>query len=177
MHGKTILVLGGGIGGVVAATHLRRLLPREHRVILIERESRHVFSPSFLWVMVGQRSADQISRPMAALAKRGIELIQGTIEHIDPATRAVRVNGNKIIGDYVIVALGADLAPQAIPGLAEAGHDFYTLEGAESLREARLKVSSGRIAVLVSAMPLQMSWRAERSRYAVGVRLPQTRGS
>lgn len=45
VHGKTILVLGGGIGGVVAATHLRRLLPHEHRVILIEREFRHVFSP------------------------------------------------------------------------------------------------------------------------------------
>ena len=57
VHGKTILVLGGGIGGVVAATVLRRPLPREHRVILIERESRHVFSPSFLWVMVEQRSA------------------------------------------------------------------------------------------------------------------------
>ena len=155
VHGKTILVLGGGIGGVVAATRLRRLLPREHRVILIERESRHVFSPSFLWVMVGQRSADRISRPMAALAKRGIELIQGTIEQIDPATRAVRVNGKEIIGDYVIIALGADLAPQAIPGLAEAGHNFYTLDGAESLRDARLKLNSGRIVVLVSAMPFK----------------------
>ena len=56
-RGKTVLVLGGGIGGVVAATRLRQLLGGEHRVILIERESRHVFSPSFLWVMVEQRSA------------------------------------------------------------------------------------------------------------------------
>ena len=154
-HGKTVLVLGGGIGGVVAATRLRQLLGGEHRVILIERESLHVFSPSFLWVMVGQRDADRISRPMAALAKRGIELIQGAIEQFDPATRSVRIGGNEIIGDYVIVALGADLAPQAIPGLAVAGHNFYTLEGAESLRVSRLKVASGRIVVLVSAMPFK----------------------
>ena len=104
VHGKTILVLGGGIGGVVAATHLRRLLPREHRVILIERESRHVFSPSFLWVMVGQRSADRISCPMAALAKRGIELIRGTIEHFDPAAQLVRVDGNEITREVRDVA-------------------------------------------------------------------------
>ena len=48
VHGEPILVLGGGIGGIVAATVLRRLIPRDHRVILIERGSRLVFSPSFL---------------------------------------------------------------------------------------------------------------------------------
>ncbi|MGH9578722.1 MAG: NAD(P)-binding protein, partial [Terriglobales bacterium] len=81
-QGKTVLVLGGGIGGTVAATRLRRMLPREHRVVLVERQPQYVFSPSFLWMMIGQRGADQISRPMRALAKHGIELIQGTIERI-----------------------------------------------------------------------------------------------
>ena len=57
VHGEPILVLGGGFGGIVAATVLRRLIPRDHRVILIEQGSRLVFSPSFLWVMVEQRSA------------------------------------------------------------------------------------------------------------------------
>lgn len=154
-QGKTVLVLGGGIGGTVAATRLRRTLPREHRVVLVERESQHVFSPSFLWVMIGQRRADQISRPIAAVAKRGIEWIHGTIERIDPAAHAVRVNGKELSGHYLVIALGADLAPETIPGLAQAGHDFYGLSGAQSLRDARLKVQSGRIAVLVSAMPFK----------------------
>ena len=154
-HGKTVLILGGGIGGTVAATRLRQMLPREHRVVLIERESQHVFAPSFLWVMIGQRSADQISRPIAALAKRGIELIQGTIERIDPPTRTIRVDGKELSGDYVVIALGADLAPETIPGLAPAGHNFYALSGAASLRDARLSVRSGRIVVLVSAMPFK----------------------
>ena len=154
-HGKTVLVLGGGIGGTVAATRLRQRLSGEHRIILIDRESRHIFAPSFLWVMVGQRDAERISRPMAALAKHGIELVHGAIEHIDPAKRTVRVAGKEFVGDYLVIALGADLAPETIPGLSEAGHNFYTLSGAESLRDARLKVSSGRIVVLVSAMPFK----------------------
>lgn len=154
-QGKTVLVLGGGIGGIVAATRLRQMLPREHRVVLVERESRHVFSPSFLWMMIGRRSAEQISRPVAALAKRGIELIQGTVERIDPAARSIRVDGKELSGDYVVIALGADLAPETIPGLAQAGHNFYTLEGAASLRDAMLKVQSGRIVVMVSAMPFK----------------------
>ena len=154
-QGKTVLILGGGIGGAVAARMLRKMLPDEHRVVLIERESKHVFSPSFLWLMVGLRKADQISRPMAALRKRGIDVVQGVIERIDPVNRAVRVDGKELAGDYLVVAFGADLAPEAIPGLAQAGHNFYTLGGAESLRDARLGLRSGRLIVLVSAVPFK----------------------
>ena len=32
---KTILILGGGIGGIVTASLLRKQLPREHRIILV----------------------------------------------------------------------------------------------------------------------------------------------
>jgi sulfide:quinone oxidoreductase len=121
----------------------------------VERELAHVFAPSFLWLMVGRRSARQIARPMTALVKRGIELVQGTIERIDPVNRAVRVDGRELTGDYLVIALGADLAPEAIPGLEQAGHNFYSLRGAESLRDARLGVRNGRIAVLVCAMPFK----------------------
>ena len=150
---KTILVLGGGIGGVIAATRLRQQLAPEHRVVLVEKETDHVFSPSLLWLMLGHRRAGQISRPIAALTKRGIELVRGLVERIDPATRTVHVNGADITCDHMIVALGAELAPELIPGLAQAGHDFYTLAGAQSLCSALPKLSKGRLSVLVAAMP------------------------
>ena len=152
---KTVLILGGGFGGIVAACRLRQALPREHRVILVERETTHVFAPSLLWLMIGERKAAAISRPIAALARRGIEVIRGNIERIDPARRAVSINGRELAGDYLIVALGAELAPELVPGLATAGHNFYTLAGAESLRDARLTLGKGRIVVLVSAMPFK----------------------
>ena len=59
--GKTVLILGGGFGGIVAASRLRRTLPREHRVILVEREADHVFAPSLLWLMIGERTPSAIS--------------------------------------------------------------------------------------------------------------------
>ncbi|MDP2240980.1 MAG: FAD/NAD(P)-binding oxidoreductase [Burkholderiales bacterium] len=153
--GKTVLILGGGVGGVVAATRLRRLLAPEHRVVLVEKEADHVFAPSFLWLMIGERNAAQISRPLAALARRGIELIRGRIERIDPAMRTIRVNGTDITGDHLIIALGADLAPELVPGLAEGGHNFYSLAGAESLCAALARLKQGRIVVLVAAMPFK----------------------
>jgi len=51
------------------------------------------------------------------------------------------------------VALGAELAPDAIPGLAEASHTFYTFEGASRLHNALASFSGGRIVVVVAAMP------------------------
>ena len=153
--GKTILVLGGGIGGVVVASRLRRMLPREHRVILIEREADYVFAPSFLWLMTGLRTAKKISRPLSTLSKRGIEVVRGEIENIDPDRRAVSVNGEERVGDYLVIALGAELAPDIISGLSKSGHNLYTLHGAQDLRDARRKFKHGRLVVLVSAMPFK----------------------
>jgi sulfide:quinone oxidoreductase len=89
--GKTVLILGGGFGGIVAASRLRRQLSGEHRVILVEREAAHVFAPSLLWLMIGERTPDAISRPISALAKRGIEVVRGDIGKIAPERRAVSI--------------------------------------------------------------------------------------
>ncbi|MBM3732407.1 MAG: NAD(P)/FAD-dependent oxidoreductase [Acidimicrobiia bacterium] len=156
MTGRTVMVLGGGIAGVVvAATRLRQLLPPEHRIVLIERNSRHVFSPSLLWLMVGERRSRQISRSLSGLKRSGVTVVHGTVDSIFPENRAVRVDGRDLVADYLIVALGAELAPEAIPGLGVAGHNFYTLEGAKRLRDARLDVCQGRVVVLIGALPFK----------------------
>lgn len=153
--GKTIVVLGAGIGGIVAATRLRKRLPPEYRVVLVERESEYVFPPSLLWLMSGGRKREQISRPLSRLSRRGLELIQGNITRIDPQRLAVQVDGKALTGDYLLIALGAELAPQTVPGLPEAGHNLYTLAGAEALRDARLALRKGRIVVLVASIPFK----------------------
>jgi sulfide:quinone oxidoreductase len=153
--GKTVMVLGGGIGGVVAASRLRRRLPREHRVILVEREADHLFQPSLLWLMLGRRRPGDITRPIERLKRRGLELWRGTVEGIDPARRAVAIAGREHRADYIVIALGAELAPETVPGLVESGHNLYTLAGATAVRDALAEFRRGRIAVLISAMPFK----------------------
>ncbi|MBI5282951.1 MAG: NAD(P)/FAD-dependent oxidoreductase [Candidatus Solibacter usitatus] len=152
MQAKTIVVLGGGVGGMVAANELRRRLPPEHRVVLVERNAQHAFAPSFLWVMTGDRQPEQIRRPLAGLLRRGVEVVQGEVTGIDTAQRRVRTSGAEIGYDQLVVTLGAELAPDAIPGLAGA-HTFYTYEGAARLRDELRAFTGGRIAVVVAAMP------------------------
>lgn len=148
---QTILILGGGVGGLVTAVELRKKLPKQHRIVLVDRERDHLFAPSLLWLMTGLRKAEKISRPLDRLRKKGIEIVHGEIESIEPAMRRIVVNGNSLEGDFIVISLGADLAPDAIPGLAEAGHSFYTLEGAAGLRDAIKDFRSGRIVVLTAA--------------------------
>ena len=152
---RTVLILGAGIGGIALATRLRRLLPRAHRIALVDQEAAHVFAPSLLWLMTGDRTADQISRPLSALAGRGIEVVRGTVERIDPQAKAAWVGGQEFRAEHLVIALGAALAPERVPGLAEAGHNLYSLAGAEALRDARLAVDRGRIVVLIAAMPFK----------------------
>lgn len=156
--GKTAVVLGGGVGGVVAAATLRKQLPAPHRVVLVDREPDHLFAPSLLWVMVGRRTAGQITRPLERLTRKGIEVIHGEIARIDPASRRVRVElplseGGMVDveGDHLVVSLGAELAPETIPGLTEAGYDFYTLAGAERLHASLDGFTGGRIVVLTAS--------------------------
>lgn len=164
-NAKTVVVLGGGVGGVVAATTLRKKLPKQHRVIIVDRERDHLFAPSLLWLMTGDRTVRQISRPLDRLAKKGIEVVCGDIRRIDPETRRIQIAeltddavaqplvdpGGDLEADYLLVSLGVTLAPETIPGLADAGHSFYTLAGAESLRDALQDFTGGRIVVLTAS--------------------------
>ncbi|MEW5941511.1 MAG: FAD/NAD(P)-binding oxidoreductase [Chloroflexota bacterium] len=153
MTQKTVLILGGGIGGLVAANELRRLLPSEHRVLLVEKNSQHAFPPSFLWLMTGDRQPSQITRDARRLLRPGVELILAEAQAIDLPNRRVQTNAQPLDYDYLVVALGAELAFGAIPGLAEGAQTYYTFDGAVELRDALRNFAGGKVAVVVSAAP------------------------
>src|SRR5262245_7001196 len=136
MANQLVLVLGCGIGGVVAAREARRLLPDSYRVTVIDREADASFPPSYLWVMTGARRAESIKRQRAKLSRKGIEFVQADVKQIDLASHYVRADSREFHYDYLILALGAETSLDTRPGLAEAAHSFYTLEGAERLAAA-----------------------------------------
>lgn len=145
---ERVLVLGGGVGGVVAARTLRSELSDDHEVVLFERSRYHLFQPSLLWMLTGERDPAEIRRPVDRLEEAGIEVRRAEIEEIDPGTRTVRAGGESLDGDAVVVALGADLRPDLVPGLEKAGHDLYSVRGVEAFAEALAGFGGGRIAVV-----------------------------
>ncbi|HZD23173.1 MAG TPA: hypothetical protein VE569_07200 [Acidimicrobiia bacterium] len=81
---KTVVVLGGGVGGVVAATNLRKALPRPHGLLLVDRERRRVIAPSLLWLITCERTARHITRSLDRLFRKGMEVVCGDVVEIDP---------------------------------------------------------------------------------------------
>jgi len=150
---QTVVVLGGGVGGVAAGNRLRRRLDRRHRVVLINRDPDFSFAASYLWVMSGQRTAKQVTRPLRSLERRGIEVIIADVEAIDPVTRTVTAGGKEITADHLVVSLGADYATDNVPGLSDYGETYATLSGAQRLAPSINGMTTGRILV-VTAAPL-----------------------
>ena len=153
MSAKTIVIVGGGVGGLVVANELRHKLGPEHRVVLIEKNREHSFAPSFLWLMTGDRDPGRITKPVASLVRPGVELIQAEARNIDISTRSVSTAQGSTTYDYLVLALGAELAPESIPGLAQAAYSFYTFEEAKRLRQALTRFHGGTVAVVVCSLP------------------------
>lgn len=150
---QTVVVLGGGIGGVSTANRLRRRLDRRYRVVLVNREPDFSFAASYLWVMAGTRTAQQVTRPLKRLERRGIDVVLGDIEDVDPVRRSVSVAGRSLEADHLVVSLGADYATDAVEGLGEHGETFATLGGAQALAPRIGALTKGRVLV-VTAAPL-----------------------
>ncbi len=152
---QQIVVLGGGIGGQVAATRLKQKLGSDARVVLVERSPTFTFSPSLLWLIVGERSARSITRDYSGLQARGIEVLQASASSIDTAAAEVHTDAGTLGYDHLVVALGASLDPKHISGLEEHTFHPYDLPAAERLRDALAAFNGGRIVVAIAALPFK----------------------
>lgn len=154
MAARTIIVLGGGWGGVTAAAHLRRLLGAEHRVVLVEQRASLALCMANLWIMSGERQDPRDGDlDLHALVDLGIEYVQATVESIDASARVVRTSAGELTGDYLVVALGAQRNGAALPGFGESALDLYERDGAQRIYERLSTFDGGRVVILVSRTP------------------------
>src|SRR3989338_4033295 len=136
MNQKTILILGGGIGGQVAANRLASLLKGQHRIVVVDKGKNFTFPPSFPWIAVGQRNPVKIQKPLVALLKKGVTLVQAEMLKIDANAKKVETSAGPLSFDYLLISLGAELVPGKIPGFQEGTLNFYTLEGSIQIQKS-----------------------------------------
>ena len=152
--GKSIVILGAGFGGLTAANKLRKHLASEHRVTVIERKNWFMMGLVKLWILEGSRKLEDSQTPLAGLAARGIEVIYDDVVRIDTAASAIEVKEKgRIQYDYLIVALGAELAPEKIPGFVEHGFNLYDPFQVPTIRQKILSFQGGKIAIAIMGMP------------------------
>lgn len=155
MSATTTLILGGGFGGIAAANSLRRLLTAEHEIVVIDESPRFHVGAGKTWIMLGAQTYDQVSQSRMALLTPGVRFLEAKVENIALSDRTVSAGRESLKWDFVVIALGADLNPAAVPGLAEAAHTFYTVQGAQRLKPVLEQFSGGEVAILIPKAPFK----------------------
>lgn len=147
-----VLVLGAGFGGLELSTILSETLGDQVQVTLIDKSDAFVLGYSKLDVMFGRATLDGVRLPYRSFVKPGVRLLRETVTAIDPETRRVTTDAAVHGCDTLIIALGADYDFAATPGLQDA-NEFYSLAGADRLRQVLPAFSRGHAVVGVCGAP------------------------
>ncbi len=150
-----VVILGAGFGGLELSARLAAEAGGQVEVTLVDRSEGFVFGFSKLDVMFGRATADHVVHRYADFAPPGVRFLPATVQAIDPLSRRVETDAGTLEADVLVVALGADLRPEATPGLVENGHEFYTVAGAFALREVLDDFAGGDVVVAVTSTPFK----------------------
>jgi sulfide:quinone oxidoreductase len=142
-----VVVLGAGFGGLELTTILSETFGEEIDVVLIDKADSFVFGFSKLDVMFGHKRPAEVRHPYRDVVKPGVRFVQSTVRSIDPLARRVVSDAGTFDADTLVVALGADYDVAATPGLAEGGNEFYSVSGAEAVRDVLPRFERGPVLV------------------------------
>ncbi len=149
-----VVVLGGGVGGTLAANLLDQELGRDAKITVVDPTGMHHYQPGYLYVALGQANGRWLVRDERTLLRKGVDLAIERAIRVHPEAGTVQLErGGSLEWDYLVIATGARLAPNEIAGLVEGSFEFYSLEGAQRLREALRGFRGGRLLVGIAGIP------------------------
>jgi len=148
-------VLGAGFGGLEIAAILSERMGDRLDLTLIDKNESFFFGYSKLDVMFGRKSAQSVKYSYSHIKKPGVQFRQEKITSIDPIKRQVSTQRGTYDADVLVITLGADYNIDATPGLAEAGHEFYTFNGANKVRDILPTFKKGHAIVGVCSFPFK----------------------
>lgn len=154
---KRVLILGGGFGGIAAAHRLKEKLGNEVEVILVDRRPYFMVGFRKSWALIGESTLEAGQKPIGSLSRIGVDVRRGTIEAIHPQERSATVDGEKIQADALIIALGAELAPQAVPGFKEHAFNVYDPDEIPRAEKAVTEFKGGRVVIGIFGAPYKCS--------------------
>lgn len=163
---QRVVILGAGTAGTIMANRLHRSFARQidagsMKVTIVDNDPAHLYQPGLLFLPFGQYNPEDLKRPRRDRIARGVEYIDASVDRVESGTNRVYLEGHDpLTYDVLIVATGTRIAPEETEGLTGAGwrekmFDFYSLEGAMSLRDALAKWEGGRLVIDIVDMPIK----------------------
>ena len=147
-----ILIIGGGFGGLAAANELRTNLPSDVKITIIDKKDYFMMDLVKLWIIKGTRKFETSKRSLNTIVKKGIDFVNEQVTSIDTSQKKVKTT-KEFSYDYLIIAVGVELAPEKITGLSENGMILYDLEHASKIRQKILDMKSGKLVFAITGLP------------------------
>jgi sulfide:quinone oxidoreductase len=130
------------------------------------------------WALVGESTLEAGQLPIDGLTRLGVRVLHQPVTAIDAAGRAAEVGGERLQADALVIALGAELAPETIPGLKEHALNVYDAQeiprAAQALKDFRggtLTIGIFGVPYKCSPAPYEMALLVHDALTARGVRL------
>ena len=150
---KRVLILGGGFGGIATAHRLKQRLENDVEVILVDRRPYFMVGFRKSWALVGESPLEAGQKPIDSLSRLGVAVRQATIEAIQTQEKSATVDGERIQADALVVALGAELNPSAVPGFAEHAYNVYDPNDIPRAEKALNEFKGGRLVIGIFGAP------------------------
>jgi sulfide:quinone oxidoreductase len=152
---RQVVVLGAGFGGLELSTLLSERLTDQVEVTLIDQNDAFTLGFSKLDIVFRHQTRDEVRLPYRRLAQRDVGFRQETILSIDPQQRRVTTTEATYDADFLVVALGADYDLAATPGFVDGGFEYYSVDGAERLRDELPSFRGGKVLLAVLSIPFK----------------------
>lgn len=151
-----IVILGAGFAGLTLATELDTLAASgKAEVTVIEKNQHFSMGFSMQWALAGRRKPEEGQRQYSGLRAKNVRFINGEAAKIDTSAKIVYTASDSIEFDYLVIALGAELAPELIQGLQEAAYNLCDPDSVTKLKNAIEKAGGGTIVVAVAGVPFK----------------------
>jgi NADH dehydrogenase FAD-containing subunit len=131
-----ILVLGGGFGGLETAFYLKMKLRDKANITLVSDRDHFLFKPNTIYIPFGLDPQELMIDLQAPTRRKHISFVRAKAHEINPVSKQVKADSQPFRYDYLVVATGAGMRPEEIPGLNEYAQTIWTPEAMLRLREA-----------------------------------------
>ncbi|WP_243675367.1 FAD-dependent oxidoreductase [Vulcanisaeta distributa] len=142
---KRIAIMGGNFSGIVVANKLAKRLrwsvaKGDVEIALFDKSPEYLIHAMLPLITFGSMNEKYAVGEKAELLDPRIKYFfgkSGEVINVDLANRTlILADDSKYSYDYLVIASGADYAPEEVPGLLRDYHTYYTLEGTLELRNA-----------------------------------------
>ena len=138
-----VVILGGGFGGLAAANEIRNTLDSSKvKITIIDKKDWFMVGYAKLWIMNGTRTFENSIGSLNELPKKQINFIKDEIIEINPENNFIKTKSENISFDFLIISMGAVLAPEKIPGLVENGFNLYDHNQLDKIHQKLNKIKN-----------------------------------